>query len=40
MPTGENTFLSLPPHAVQMLNGASVNLCTASTGSPQSVQVY
>jgi hypothetical protein len=40
MPTGEKTFLSLPPQAAQMLSGGSVNFCTASTGSPQSVQVY
>jgi len=40
IPTGENTFLSLPPHAAHAVSGASVNFCTASTGSPQAVQVY
>jgi hypothetical protein len=40
IPTGENTFLSLPPQAAHMVSGASVNFCTASTGSPHSVQVY
>jgi len=40
IPTGENTFLSLPPHAAHTVSGASVNFCTVSTGSPQSVQVY
>jgi hypothetical protein len=40
MPTGENTFLSLPPQAAHTVSGSSVNFCTTSTGSPHSVQVY
>jgi hypothetical protein len=40
MPTGENTFLSRPPQAAHTLSGSSVNFCTTSIGSPQSVQVY
>jgi hypothetical protein len=40
IPTGENTFLSLPPQAAQTVNGSSVNFCTTSIGSPHSVQVY
>jgi hypothetical protein len=40
MPTGENTFLSLPPQAEHTVSGSSVNFCTTSTGSPHSVQVY
>jgi hypothetical protein len=40
MPTGENTFLSLPPQTEHSVIGASLNFCTASTGSPHAVQVY
>jgi hypothetical protein len=40
MPTGEKTFLSLPPQTAQTVIGSSLNFCTASTGSPHSVQVY
>jgi len=40
IPTGENTFLSLPPQTLHTVSGTSVNFCTASTGSPQWVQVY
>jgi hypothetical protein len=40
MPTGENTFLSLPPQREHSVIGASLNFCTASTGSPHAVQVY
>jgi hypothetical protein len=40
MPTGENTLRSLPPHALQTVSGSSLNFCTASSRSPQSVQAY
>jgi len=40
MPTGENTLRSLPPHAGHTVSASSVNFCTTSTCSPQSVQVY
>jgi hypothetical protein len=40
MPTGENTFLSLPPQTEHTVSGASLNFCTFSTGSPHAVQVY
>jgi hypothetical protein len=40
MPTGENTFRSLPPHDEQADNGSSVKRCTTSSRSAQSVQAY
>jgi hypothetical protein len=40
IPTGENTFRSLPPQLTHTVSGGSVNFCTTSTGSPHSVQVY
>jgi hypothetical protein len=30
MPTGENTFRSLPPHVPQTVIGSSVKRCTTS----------
>ena len=40
MPTGEKTLRSLPPQALQTVSGSSVNRCTTSDLSPQSVQAY
>jgi hypothetical protein len=40
MPTGEKTLRSLPPHDGHTDRGSSVNFCTASSRSPQSVQAY
>jgi hypothetical protein len=40
MPTGENTLRSLPPQALQTVSGSSVNRCTTSDLSPQSVHAY
>jgi hypothetical protein len=40
MPTGEKTLRSLPPHSVQTTSGSSVNFCTTSLRSAQSVQAY
>jgi hypothetical protein len=40
MPTGENTFRSLPPQDEQTDNASSVKLCTTSSRSAQSVQAY
>jgi len=40
MPTGEKTLRSLPPQALQTVSGSSVNRCTTSERSPQSVQAY
>jgi hypothetical protein len=40
MPTGENTLRSRPPHDAQTVSGSSVNFCTTSTRSAQSVHAY
>jgi hypothetical protein len=40
MPTGEKTLRSLPPHASWVVSAASLNFCTTSRSSPQSVQTY
>jgi hypothetical protein len=40
MPTGEKTLRSLPPQTLQTVSGSSVNRCTTSDFSPQSVQAY
>jgi hypothetical protein len=40
MPTGEKTLRSLPPQVLQTVSGSSVNRCTTSERSPQSVQAY
>jgi hypothetical protein len=40
MPTGEYTLRSLPPQDAQTVSGSSVNFCTISTRSAQSVQAY
>jgi hypothetical protein len=40
MPTGENTLRSLPPQSEHTVSGSSVNFCTASMRSAQSVQAY
>jgi hypothetical protein len=40
MPTGEKTLRSLPPQVLQTVSGSSVNRCTTSERSAQSVQAY
>jgi hypothetical protein len=40
MPTGEKTLRSLPPHTAHTVSGSSLNFCTASVRSPQSVHAY
>ncbi len=40
MPTGEKTLRSLPPHDGQTDRESSLNLCTTSSRSAQSVQAY
>ena len=40
MPTGENTFLSLPPQAGHSVSGSSLNFWTASSRSPHSAHAY
>jgi hypothetical protein len=40
MPTGEKTLRSLPPQAAHTVSDSSLNRCTTSSRSPQSVQAY
>jgi hypothetical protein len=40
MPTGEKTLRSLPPHDEQTVSESSLNFCTTSSRSAQSVQAY
>jgi hypothetical protein len=40
MPTAEKTLRSLPPQVGQTVSGSSVNFCTFSSRSAQSVQAY
>jgi hypothetical protein len=40
MPTGEKTLRSLPQQAGHTVSDSSLNFCTTSSRSPQSVQAY